>query len=45
MAGANVFKIPVLKITAGNEILLISRDAKQEIYPASSHMKQFLNIS
>lgn len=35
MAGANVFKIPVLKITAGNEILLISRDAKQEIYPAS----------
>lgn len=35
MAGANVFKIPVLKITVGNEILLISRDAKQEIYPAS----------
>ncbi len=35
MAGANVFKIPVLKITVGNETLLISRDAKQEICPAS----------
>ena len=33
MAGANVFKIPVLKITVGNNTLLISRDAKQEIYP------------
>ena len=35
MAGANVFKIPVLKITVGNETLLISRDAKQEICPTS----------
>ena len=35
MAGANVFKIPVLKITVGNNTLLISRDAKQEIYPTS----------
>ena len=31
MAGANVFKVPVLKITVENETLLISRDAKQEI--------------
>ena len=35
MAGANVFKIAVLKITVGNETLLISRDAKQEICPVS----------
>ena len=31
MAGANVFKVPVLKILVENETLLISRDAKQEI--------------
>ena len=35
MAGANVFKVPVLKITAGNEVLINSRSSKQEIFPIS----------
>ena len=35
---ANVFKVPVLKITAGSEILLNSRNAKQEIFPISKEL-------
>lgn len=38
MAGANVFKIPVLKIQVGDKILLNSRNAKQEIYPVSKEI-------
>lgn len=38
MAGANVFKIPVLKIMVGDKILLNSRNAKQEICPVSKEV-------